>query len=110
MADPLTWKPGEGYDLHVVRGGPSSKPLASTVNLPAHHALATPTHTPPARGHVQSAREQRADAPQVDATDWRRSCVIRAECEPANGPGDGLASAPEYFPGRHQQFSPGGLD
>src|SRR4030095_1578514 len=46
MADPLTWKPGEGYDLHVVRGGPSSKPLAGTFNLPANNVLTTLKYTP----------------------------------------------------------------
>jgi IgA Peptidase M64 len=33
MADPLTWKDGEGYDIHVLRGGPSSKALTEGLNL-----------------------------------------------------------------------------
>jgi hypothetical protein len=33
MADPLTWKEGEGYDIHVLRGGPSSKALTESLNL-----------------------------------------------------------------------------
>jgi hypothetical protein len=34
MADPLTWKAGEGYDVHVLRDGLASKPLDGAVNLP----------------------------------------------------------------------------
>jgi hypothetical protein len=32
---PLMWKAGEGYDIHVLRGGPASKSLAGALNLPA---------------------------------------------------------------------------
>jgi hypothetical protein len=34
MAYPLTWKDGQGYDIHVLRGGPPSKSLIDGVQLP----------------------------------------------------------------------------
>jgi IgA Peptidase M64 len=34
MAYPLTWKDGQGYDIHVLRGGPPSKSLIDAVKLP----------------------------------------------------------------------------
>ena len=38
---PLPWKAGEAYDLHVLRGGPSSKSLVNALQLPAGSAPAT---------------------------------------------------------------------
>ena len=35
MAAPLPWKDGEGYDIHILRGGPASKPLLDSLHLPA---------------------------------------------------------------------------
>jgi hypothetical protein len=32
----LPWKGGEGYDLHVLRDGASSKSLATAFNFPAN--------------------------------------------------------------------------
>ena len=37
----LTWKPGEGYDIHVLRGGPASKSLAGALNLPPNADAST---------------------------------------------------------------------
>jgi hypothetical protein len=36
MADPLNWKAGEGYDIHILRGGAASKSLAAAFDLPAN--------------------------------------------------------------------------
>ncbi|WP_050024137.1 M64 family metallopeptidase [Verrucomicrobium sp. BvORR034] len=33
MADPLPWKEGGGYDVHVLRGGPASEPLDVQLEL-----------------------------------------------------------------------------
>ena len=33
MAAPLTWKAGEGYDIHLLRDGPASKRLADALDL-----------------------------------------------------------------------------
>jgi hypothetical protein len=41
MADPLLWNAGEGYDIHVLRGGAASKSLSAAFNLPANANLAT---------------------------------------------------------------------
>jgi fructose-specific component phosphotransferase system IIB-like protein len=41
MADPLMWRDGEGYDIHVLRGGPPSKPLVDSLILPAGTNAAT---------------------------------------------------------------------
>ncbi|MEZ0386854.1 MAG: hypothetical protein ACAI34_07300, partial [Verrucomicrobium sp.] len=45
MADPLQWKEGEGYDLHVLRGGPPSKSLIDAFDLPVDAATASLTFT-----------------------------------------------------------------
>ena len=46
MADILNWKPGEGYDIHILRGGSASKPLTTAFNMPANANAATLTFTP----------------------------------------------------------------
>jgi hypothetical protein len=46
MADPLHWNRGEGYDIHVLRGGPPSKSLVSALRMPAGAVAGTLKFTP----------------------------------------------------------------
>src|SRR5262245_45506672 len=50
MADTLTWKAGEGYDIHVLRGGLPSKSLVGTLNLPAGGVAASLKFSPQLAG------------------------------------------------------------
>jgi hypothetical protein len=45
MADPLLWKDGTGYDIHVLRGGPPSKPLNDNLLLDTGSNARLPTFT-----------------------------------------------------------------
>ena len=38
MASPLKWKEGEGYDIHLLRGGPESKKLIDALDLDSSQA------------------------------------------------------------------------
>src|SRR4051794_28871667 len=40
MADPLIWKEGEGFDLHVLRKGPASPPLTNSFDIDPQFPLA----------------------------------------------------------------------
>jgi hypothetical protein len=50
MADPLPWNAGEGYDIHVLRGGPSSKSLVGALKLPAGSVPASLSFSPQVQG------------------------------------------------------------
>jgi hypothetical protein len=41
---PLKWNDGEGYDIHVLRGGPASKPLDQSLHVDAQFPLAFEPH------------------------------------------------------------------
>jgi hypothetical protein len=45
---PLNWKEGEGYDIHVLRGGPPSRSLMDAIEIPADvpNTTASLTFTP----------------------------------------------------------------
>lgn len=45
MADPLEWKEGEGYDIHVLRGGPASKVLDNSLLLDTSTNALSPSFT-----------------------------------------------------------------
>ena len=58
---PLRWKEGEGYDIHVLRGGPTSKPLdmadarfCSERYMPRHREAATPPYVVAVRADKMS--------------------------------------------------------
>ncbi|MGH7359135.1 MAG: hypothetical protein ACREJR_10000, partial [Candidatus Rokuibacteriota bacterium] len=38
---PLIWKEGEGYDIHLLRGGPASKSLIDALDLPSGRSITT---------------------------------------------------------------------
>src|SRR5262249_16685721 len=52
MPDPLPWKPNQGYDIHVLRGGPASKSLVGSVNLPAGNVPSTLKFSPQIDGDL----------------------------------------------------------
>src|SRR5262245_58069397 len=54
MADPLEWKEGEGYDTHLLRGGPTSKALDDRLLLDTTSSAMPPKFTAHFRGAPSS--------------------------------------------------------
>src|SRR5215217_6530613 len=50
MADTLEWKEGEGYDIHVLRGGSASKALDGSLHLDQSTSALPPVFVPHFKG------------------------------------------------------------